>query len=194
MIRAAAVAIVLAVAAPAAADSERWSPTTIVNAGVQAGFESPGVAVVGEIGVGHRIRGTIWHLRGARMFAGGIPGGGSTSLSFAFWDVRVGPTWWSCVTARCVGGSIDGGLQYMRVHETGGDGPVPSDVHRRNYDAILDLRLRYLVASPDEPIAIEANVGLRFKVRVYDTGGYVNQGGERLGAGLLLGLGVNAVF
>jgi hypothetical protein len=128
------------------------------------------------------------------MFAGGIPGGGSASVSFTFWDVRVGPTWWSCVVARCVGGSIDGGLQYMRIHETGGDGLEPLDVHRRNYDAVVDFRLRYLFASPDEPIAIEANIGARLKVRVYDTGGYVDEGGERLGAGLLLGLGVNAVF
>lgn len=197
MIRAAAIVVVLGVAAPAVADDDAWSPTTIVNAGAQVGPEGPpGAMLLAEVGVGHRIREIMWHARGAYAIFAGRLGGGSTTLTYRAWDVRVGPTWWRCRGSSCVGLSTDGGLQYLRIHETGGDGDPgvpPLDNVRHDYEAIVDLRTRYL-RSAKEHFSFELNIGLRIKARVADLGDHVNLDEDRMGAGLLLGVGINAAF
>lgn len=198
MTRAAAVIGVLALATPAGADTERWNPTTIVNAGVQAGPESPpGAVLLVDSGIGIRIRGLMWHVRGDYPLFAGRTGGGSSNLAYRMWDVRVGPTWWSCGERSCGGLDLTGGFEYLRIHETGGDvdpGTPPPDDTRRDYEAIVDLRFRFLRFGPDVHGGVELSAGLRIKVRMFYTGDHVNNDDDRIGAGLLLGLGFGAAF
>ena len=174
-------------------------PDRMVGGGVSAGVDSPpGFAALAEVGAGFR-RGTdrLWHVRVAWTLGsvGRWGGGSGTEIDARAFEARIGPTWWSCGSTACTGGSVEGGLQYIHIEE-GGDESQDEAAERLAY-AMSDFRFRVLAPSRG-PLAIELSAAFRARLRLwgsrYMDGQSMSPEAAVIGAGVQFGIGLFAVF